>query len=339
MVAIEIKDGGAYLVKEFSKVIFLSGGFGSRVNDLYFDKYKVPVDSIQSGSEFRAPLEEPQIVKQVHKEYADADVDVLTADTFNASESRQGGDLEKVTTISVAATDIAQEVAVNSGRKILVAASLTSSGDCYTPDDTPENEVLEKEHTNNVQLLAPHADFILAETLPTLREAAIIADKCQEAHVPFITSVVVNDDGDVLDGSTMEQVVETVLDKHSYCMGITVNCGDSIEGVRKAVKALKAAFNKRADKLGGKHYGAYPNGFKGTLAENEVHTCANDNCNHDHHDLESLPPDEFADLLEDLVADGATIVGGCCGTTKEHAKTYVKRLLNVDIQANVLRVA
>src|SRR5262249_33772815 len=157
----------------------------SEVNRLIGERNHEHVDVLQKGSARIAPLDVPDIVEEVHGLYGFAGADILTADTFDASVSRQNGDIDLIKTFIRSAAGIARTASLQIPSPPLVALSLTSSGDCYKPWETPDQETLISEHTQNIELLAPYGDLILAETLPTLREAEVISRLANEAKRPF----------------------------------------------------------------------------------------------------------------------------------------------------------
>lgn len=316
-VTIQFQNNGAYLKKDDAeKPIVLSGGFGQSVKEK-MNKRGIRVDDpLRKGSNFIAPLDVPGIVEELHVEYAIAGADILTADTFCASVARQKGDAKLADTFAKAATDIARSASIKSGLNPLVATSLTTIGDTDLPNDVPDNDALIIEHKKNVEILKDRCDLVIAETLPNLREAKIIADILQYNKTPFLMTFNVTKDGTLRDGSNMKDVVQTILDPHSYCLGVGVNCC-SVEGAKNAVSALSSEFNAQGQKYNGKHIAVYPNGFAKSLEENAA--CGQDGCSHE---LEKFSPDYHKDVLADMIKNNATIVGGCCGTTPAHTKVY-----------------
>ena len=310
---------GAFLTKETGP-IFLSGGFGSEVDKIATER-GIASGSLQKGSSFIAPIDAPEIVKEVHEAYAKAGADILTADTFCANLSRAG---QKIIANShaQAAAAIAREVSQHNLTIPIVGLSLTASGDCYTPDETPSLEELHRDHSFDAWNFRAKGDLVISETLPTLREAQVIA-KCANIYkTPFITSVVVDDKGDILDGNPVETLISTVLKPNSFCLGIGVNCC-SIEGANKAVHRLAVYFNADKD-LKGKHIIAYPNAFKLSREENEAQKRILEGggtpcCDHN----TALTPDEGAEAVRELIRLGASVVGLCCGSTPEHTRAYV----------------
>ena len=314
MTIITHENGQYYLrPKTPDAPVFLSAGLGSLIEELRPDKES----PIHKGSSFIAPLHAPETVLTAHKLYIDAGADIITTDSFCASYYRQDGNAELTEKFVTAACDIAESARSGLDNAPLIAVSLTSLEDCYTPEATPDTDTLITEHKQNLALLENHGDFTLAETIPTLREAKVIADN---ARRPFVVSFTVGEDGNLLDGNNMDDVVKTILEPNAFCLGIGVNCC-SIEGAKKAVSALAEIFAENKH-LQGKQIIAYPNGFKKSRAENGEEN--GHSCDH-HHAPEKLSEIELAGELWDLAARGATAIGGCCGAGPLHTAAYVEQ--------------
>lgn len=308
---IAFDQNGAYLKAPKGRPVILSGGFGSEVEK----RLPKGASGIVKGSKDCPPIDTPDIVKDVHRFYALAGAHILTADSFNASVSRQGGDVALAKKFAVAGARLAKEVSLESGLNPLVAMSLTASGDCYSPDDTPSDDILIAEHTENINILRECGDLIFAETLPTLREARIIADLAQEAKKPFSIAFTVSNGGKTRDGYHMNDAVEAILSRHSYCFGLGVNCC-TVQGAKIATRDLKQAFGNDI-RFKNKHIFAYPNGGKEEYCSNA--------------EQDNYAPEEFSVELQGLLKDGATAIGGCCGTTPEHVKKYSQLSLPVAV--------
>lgn len=328
MAKLVVNERGAFLEKEVGPV-FLSGGFGSEVSRILSQQNGVRTSAFGN---FRSPLHVPPVVQQVHEAYAKAGADVLTADSFDAGmgKRRAKGDRALAEQHAEAAGKIARIASSLSTHKPLVALSLTSSGDCYNPKDTPTEFDLHRDHKQNVEIFKPHGDFIIAETLPTLKEGKVIAQYAQETQTPVLFAFVVNDEGKVNDGSTMEQVVNTVLRPHPYVLGVGVNCC-SIEGANEAVSQLSEIFQREAGVFEGKQIAAYANAFALPREVNasltDDHGCADGHhhCGNDDHN-KPLTREESLAAVRELVQRGATTIGLCCGSTPDHTRDYVHAL-------------
>lgn len=279
--------------------IFLSGPIGTQLA-----LRDVPINDY-------AALNHPDVLRGVHDDYASAGAGVLLTDTFSVSGHRLHGDHQEARRRISAAYQAAQGVAQAYPHRTAVAGSLTSLGDCYKPEDTPDDITLDREHLLNfLAHKTCHPDFIICETLPTLREAVAMGKAAVYCGLPYILSFTVDDDGNLLDGNSID-AAERVT-RSPLRIGIGANCC-STEGAKEAVRRLSGVVSDG-------HIVAYPNGYK----QSRSHF----NCSAFHdHDVEAQKavhtPREFAGVVEELVGLGATLVGGCCGATPDHTRAYV----------------
>lgn len=318
---------GLRLIKESGSTIILPGGCGYTVNEL-LKQDGIEADVIRNGSEMIAPLDIPHHLVQAHKAFLNGGVDITLTDTFCAGVGRQNGDAEKVARFVRAAKAAAQIARSETGKTSLIGLSLTTSGDTHNPIKTPENTQLASDHAQNLRLLWPdigrNADFIQVETLPTAREAEIIAELCAERHIPHTINFVASNNGDILDGTDIESAAISIRENNPYVLGIGVNCC-SVEGAYKAVERLSALFNDRSDDFDGKQIIAYPNAFKHSEQENaalaeEAHACGHD------HEPATLCPEEGAEIVLQLEQKGATMIGLCCGAGPDNTEAYAGAL-------------
>ena len=318
---------------EQNGIAFLSGGLGSQLalNGL-------PPKT--NGLPTIASLVDPALLTKIHGEYVDAGATILTVDTFDLSPWRQDGQLGQGnisfpritvdgTTLGEvlaskgieAAYEAADKARAGCGRPVFLAGSLTSLNDCYNPDATPPETVLLREHFKHVALHARNApDLLCIETIPTLREAKAIAAAAEAFGIPYTIAFTVNDEGNLLDGTTIEEAEKETRQPNR--IGIGVNCCE-IGAAEIAVEKLAKTFKAQA--VTGQHILAYPNGYAHTRKQWHDHNGSGIEKKHAQcceAKKKVLPADEFANIAARLHAKGATIIGGCCGTAPAHTKAY-----------------
>ena len=236
----------------------------------------------------RALIEDPDLVRQVHRDNAEAGAEILTANTFRTQRGtleRAGAGGDRAAVLTRLAVALAHEVAEEFSRDIVVAASAAPLEDCYRPDLVPRQEVVEREHRAHVgNIVAAGADFVLIETMNTIREAVAAAEAVR-GRVPFAVSFVTNGSGALPSGEALEDAVVAVCSLGPEAIGI--NCV-AAHGVAGEIRRARAAVPDLA-------IIAYAN----TLSTGDS-------------------PGDYAGLASAWVDLGARIVGGCCGTTPEH---------------------
>jgi homocysteine S-methyltransferase len=89
---------------------------------------------------------------------------------------------------------------------ILVGGVIGCKNDCYKPDQALSCEEAYAFHSWQYEKLAgAGVDFLIAETLPAVQEAAGIARAMSRTGIPYLIGFVINPEGRILDGSTLER--------------------------------------------------------------------------------------------------------------------------------------
>lgn len=252
----------------------------------------------------RALWEHPRAVYSVHQRYVDAGADVITANTFRTHSrslrhcNRAGGagDLTRL------AVELARQAA---GRRAWVAGSQAPLEDCYSPERVPEEAVLEREHAEMSRNLADAGvDLILVETQNTIREAVAAAGAAASTGVPVMVSFVCDQAGRLLSGETVAAAMEAV----APCKPVAVltNCLP----VHAVGRVLDEMRRTRPDLP----IGAYVN--TGMVDDQRRWI-----------DTDSVDPNVYAAQARSWLEAGASVIGGCCGTTPEHI-ARLRRLID-----------
>ena len=92
-----------------------------------------------------------------------------------------------------------------------VGALVGPRHDCYLPDLAPDSTVAEAFHrTQILELGASPADFLLAQTLPSVAEALGIARAMARTDKPYLISFCTGPDCHVLDGTPLPAAMEQI---------------------------------------------------------------------------------------------------------------------------------
>jgi S-methylmethionine-dependent homocysteine/selenocysteine methylase len=257
------------------------------------------------GADTRLPLwsarslvEEPELVREIHREEVEAGADVLTANTFRTHRRtlEKGGLGERSRELTALAVRLAREAAEEGCREVFVAGSLSPLEDCYRPDLVPDDAALDREHREQTEsLAAAGADLILLETHNTVRELVAAARAAKATGLPFVASMVTDGAGRLLSGERIEDAVRALepLDPDA----ISINCVPA--------RKLSGDLARLAAAAPGIPLAAYGN--LGLPADDRGWAFS-----------EELSPSAYAGLARDWLARGARMVGGCCGTTPAH---------------------
>lgn len=234
---------------------------------------------------------DPHEVERIHWMYRTVGADIMLTNTFQASgpalerdEVRAG--MERVNRAAVAC-------ALHAG----APCTLGSMGPCgisWLADDTPEyRAVIAAYREQAYALLDAGCHGIVLETFTALREleAALGAVQSVADGMPVLVSYAIDDEGNLLgDGLNIEAACMFAESHGARAVG--VNCC-SLEAATAAVPRMVRAVSVPVM--------VRPNaGDPQVDDEGQLHW----------YEL----PDDFAAACERWCADGALIVGGCCGT-------------------------
>lgn len=240
-----------------------------------------------------AMLDAPAALAAVHADYAAAGARIHTANTFRTDPytlERIGyGDRWQELTRS--AVRIAREAVPDDH---LVAGSIAPLEDCYRPDLTPDLLTCRREHGRLArELSAAGVDLLLCETFPHAGEALAALDAALETDKPVWLSMTLGPAGDLLD----PDVVVTTLREAARrgAEAVLINCSP----VGAITPLLRRLVELDVD------FGAYGN----VGAPDPVVGWRNEG---------DAQPGPYADAVRQWRDLGATVVGGCCGTTPAH---------------------
>ena len=253
-----------------------------------------------------ALIQAPDIVARIHADYAGAGADVLTANTFRTQRRTlsRAGLGEQAAALTRLAVDLARREARRFAdeRSIQVVGSAPPLEDCYRPDLVPEPAALEREHAEHAENLAEAGvDAILVETMNCSREAKAAVRAARIAGTPVLVSFVCWDGSHLLSGEPLRVALDSVLPEDPDA--VLVNCLPA-SNVGACLPVLRAS---------GKPFGAYCN----LGAPTDSERCSRS---------EEYVPADLAERVAGWRADGARLLGGCCGTTPEHIRAIAQRL-------------
>ncbi|HEY3291021.1 MAG TPA: homocysteine S-methyltransferase family protein [Anaerolineae bacterium] len=257
-----------------------------------------------------ALLHAPEVVRQIHADYIAAGAQVITTDTFrtNVRTLERAGIRSRQHELTSRAVQLAHEAVAQSGRRqVLVAGSIAPVEDCYSPELAPlDHEVLYREHAVLAGELADAGcNLLLIETMGTVREAVEATRAACGTRLPVWVSLMVGADHRLLSGETIEQAVHAILPFAPQAL--LLNCLP----VAQAGAAL-ALVQQAAGAGAAIRFGVYANaGHIEEAGWSAEHT---------------VSPVEYALASIGWRAQGASVIGGCCGTTPEHIRQLVEAL-------------
>ena len=251
----------------------------------------------------RAIIDAPQTLLEVHRDYLLAGADLITANTFRTHRRSlaKAGVADRAAELTMRAVAIAREACRQFEPRARVLGSVAPLEDCYSPDLVPDVSACNVEHAEMIDHLAQAgADLILIETMMHPREAEAAADAARQ-RMPgaWMMSFCVRSEGPpgiLLSGHPVIDLLDRVGD--AWAVGINCVAAPAVEANVKLLRELLPGTVRIA---------AYAN--IGLVDEygNWVRS-------------DGADPVRYAEYTKRWQDAGASIIGGCCGTTPAHIK-------------------
>lgn len=277
---------------DFTKdhIIYLDGATGSNLVKAGMPSGVCPEQWI---------LEHREVMLQLQKEYVQAGTNILYAPTFTANRVKLAEyHLEKnMSSMIHDLVAISKEAAAGTpGHPVYVAGDITMTGEQLQPMGKMELEDLIAIYKEQILCLVDAgADLLVVETMMSLAEtrAALIAAK-EVCDLPVIATLTFEADGRTLFGTDAKTAAVVLESLGASAIGANCSTGPAqMEGIISDMVSVTTI-----------PIIAKPNAGLPFLDENGT-TCYN------------MEAEEFTEEMQVLVNVGATILGGCCGTTPE----------------------
>ena len=252
-------------------------------------------------------LEHQDVMLQLQKDYVQAGTNILYAPTFTANRVKLAEyHLEKNMTSMIRDLVAISKKAAEStpGHPVYVAGDLTMTGEQLKPMGKMELETLIDIYKEQILCLVDAgAALLVVETMMSLAEtrAALIAAK-EVCDLPVIATLTFEADGRTLFGTDAKTAAIVLESLGASAIG--ANCSTGPAQMESIISEMVS--HTKIPVI------AKPNAGLPFLDENGT-TCYN------------MEAEEFAEEMEVLVNAGATILGGCCGTTPEFIRQIHER--------------
>lgn len=242
-------------------------------------------------------MEHQDVLYDLQSAYVKAGTNIVYAPTFtgNRIKLEEYGLEDRIEEINTELVRLSKR-AVDG--KALVAGDMTMTGKQLFPLGDLMFEELVDVYKEQASILDhAGADLFVVETMMSLQEcrAAVIAIK-EVSDLPIMVTLSYNEDGRTLFGTPPETAVVVLQSLGVDAIGINCSTGpmEMVELVEKMAQYSTVPIL------------AKPNAGLPELEDDKT--------------VYKMTPQEFADAAVALVNAGASIVGGCCGTTPEHIK-------------------
>ncbi len=241
-------------------------------------------------------ISDPDRVYRVHKAYADAGADIITANTFGANRLKYDN-CDELVKAGVA-------LAKKAGKK--VALDLGPTGKLLKPMGDLDFEECVSIYADVVNAGKEDADLVLIETMGDTYEikAAMLAAK-ENCDLPVFVSMIFDEKGRLLTGADVKTACAVVEGLGADVIGF--NCG---LGPKQMIPLVEELEKYTSTPIMVNPNAGLPESVNGETVYN-------------------VDPDEFSDLMAQIADLGVSYLGGCCGTTPAHIKTLIEKTKNI----------
>ncbi len=277
------------------RVLLADGATGTNYQDMGIAPGVAPEEWV---------FDAPDNVRELHRRFADAGSDLVLTCTFGATAPRlaDGPLAGRARELNMRAAELARE-AVGDDR--LVAGSLGPTGQLVEPYGLLSRELCVEAYAEQAQALADGGvDLLVLETFFALEEAVWAVEGVQSVtDLPLVASFSFDQGTHTMMGASPADVVAAVVPLGVTAIG--ANCGRSLDDTDAIVTQF-------VDAAPGLPLWVKPNAGVPKIVGDAV--------------VYEAGPEMLAEHVRAYVDKGASIVGGCCGSTPEHVAAIARAL-------------
>jgi len=253
----------------------------------------------------------PEDVLEIARSYVEAGAHIILTNSFGASPLKlEGYGLEAQTyELNRRAAEISKQAA---GTKVLVLGSMGPTGKMVLMGEVNPQEVYKGFMEQARGLADGGADGIVIETMSDPEEARLAIEAVREVSELDIACTFTfskNQDGAYRTMMGTDVAAYLEMAKSAGAAIIGANCGNGTAGMIEIVREIRGL-------------------------DPDIPVLVHANAGLPiYEDGKTIFPEsalEMASQIGELVAAGANIVGGCCGTTPEHIRQMVQVINNLD---------
>ena len=246
----------------------------------------------------------PEKVREVALLYVDAGSDVILTNTFGANRFmlERHGLADEAEAINTEGVRLSKEAA---GTRAKVFASMGPSGVVLMMGQVAPEELQAAFEVQARAMADAGADGIVVETMGDPDEAKLAVAAAKTTGLPVVGCMVFDSGADkdrTMMGTTPEQAAEILSEAGADVIGS--NCGQGIASFVKICRRLHAATDRP---IWIKANAGLPEMVDGQVTYRQT-------------------PEEFAEYVPQLVEAGASMIGGCCGTTPDFIAAVKQKL-------------
>jgi len=244
-------------------------------------------------------LTTPGLVEEIHREYIQAGAQIIQTNTFGANRYKLAahGLEDQAAEINRAGVDLVRRAARAAEKDVLIAGDVGPLGVHLAPFGRVQPEGARRAFAEQIEALAlAGSDLILIETMSDLYEVREAVSAAREVcKLPILASMTFTRDDRTLLGDSPTKVVERLLEMTVDVIG--VNCSGGPAQIWRILKQMREAAPEM-------RFSVMPNAGWPEQVGGRIMYPAN--------------PDYFGEYALAFCEAGASVIGGCCGTTPQH---------------------
>ena len=249
-------------------------------------------------------MEHKEVLQNLQKAYVEAGSQIVYAPTFGGNRYSLGlhGLQDKLAEMNHALVNISREAV---GHKVYVAGDITTTGKMMEPAGDLTYEMAYETYCEQIKVLEDAGvDLIAAETMINIEETLAALDAAASiSSLPVMCTMTVEADGSIFSGGNAVEAAIALEGAGAVAVGI--NCSVGPDQLVSVVRNIKE--NVSIPVI------AKPNAGMPTIDDqgNAIY---------------SMDAKSFAEHMKVLIENGASVVGGCCGTTPEFIREISRSL-------------
>jgi len=246
-------------------------------------------------------VDEPENIKELHRGFVQAGSDIILTNSFGGTRHRLKlhDAQERVHELNKAAAEIAREVANEVDRDVIIAGSVGPTGELLVPlGDLTYDACVEAFEEQMNGLKSGGVDVLWVETMSSPDEMKAAAQAANAVGMPFVVTASFDTAGRTMMG-LLPKDLSAVFTEGEKPMAVGANCGVGASDLLSSILDMTAANPEMM--IVAKANCGIPQ-IKGDVVEY------------------TGTPELMHDYTKLALDAGATIVGGCCGTSCDHLK-------------------
>lgn len=277
------------------RILFFDGGMGTMLQ-----KYGMKAGELPE----LLNITDPQLVCRIHDEYLAAGADIITTNTFGANplkSDEMGASVDMI--IAAAVGNARKSVNKAGGKERFVAFDIGPTGKLMEPiGDLSFDRAYEEFARIAKTAETAGADLAIIETMSDTLEAkaAVLAVK-ENTKLPVFLTMTFDETYKTLTGADVHVMSAMFEGLGVDCLGI--NCGLGPVQIAEMMEELS--------KISSIPIMAQPNAGLPQIVDGKT--------------VYDVDPEQFGEECEKIAKCGASVIGGCCGTTPDHIKALIER--------------